>query len=72
MTTSPQTATLLPMTVPFSESLSETWLLERTYHAHLWTSHFPRVSVKHGCLKERITHTCGVGRNFLFPTSRSR
>ena len=37
MTTSPQTATLLPMTVPFSESLSETWLLERTYHAHLWS-----------------------------------
>src|SRR5438105_2032103 len=35
MTTSPQTATLLPMTVPFSERLSETWLLERTYHAHL-------------------------------------
>src|SRR5260370_29180460 len=37
MTTSPQTAPLLPMTVPFSESLSETWLLERTYHAHLWS-----------------------------------
>ena len=37
MTTSPQTATLLPMTVPFSERLSETWLLERTYHAHLWS-----------------------------------
>src|SRR5260221_12549503 len=35
MTTSPQTATLLPMTVPFSERLSETWLLERTYHAQL-------------------------------------
>ena len=35
MTTSPQTATLLPMTVPFSEHLSETWLLERTYHAQL-------------------------------------
>jgi len=35
MTTSPQTATLLPLTVPFSERLSETWLLERTYHAHL-------------------------------------
>ncbi len=33
MTASPQTATLLPMTVPFSERLSETWLLERTYHA---------------------------------------
>jgi hypothetical protein len=35
MTTSPQAATLLPMTVPFSERLSETWLLERTYHAQL-------------------------------------
>jgi hypothetical protein len=35
MTTSPQTATLLPMTVPFTERLSETWLLERTFHAHL-------------------------------------
>src|SRR5437016_13108071 len=35
MTTSPQTATLLPMTVPFSERLSEQWLLERTYHAQL-------------------------------------
>ncbi len=35
MTTSPQTATLLPMTVPFSERLSETWLLARTYHAQL-------------------------------------
>ena len=37
MTTSPQSATLLPMTVPFSERLSETWLLERTYHAQLWS-----------------------------------
>jgi hypothetical protein len=37
MTTLPQTATLLPMTVPFSERLSETWLLERTYHAQLWS-----------------------------------
>ena len=37
MTTSPQTATLLPMIVPFSERLSETWLLERTYHAQLWS-----------------------------------
>jgi hypothetical protein len=37
MTTSPQTATLLPITVPFSERLSETWLLERTYHAQLWS-----------------------------------
>jgi hypothetical protein len=37
MTTSPQTATLLPMTVPFSERLSETWLLARTYHAQLWS-----------------------------------
>ncbi len=27
----------LPMTVPFSERLSETWLLERTYHAQLWS-----------------------------------
>ncbi|MFL5655231.1 MAG: hypothetical protein ACJ8CB_13785, partial [Ktedonobacteraceae bacterium] len=27
--------TLLPMTVPFSERLSEQWLLERTYHAQL-------------------------------------
>jgi len=35
MTASPQTATLLPMTVPFSERLSEAWLLERTYHAQL-------------------------------------
>ena len=35
MTTSPQMATLLPMTVPYSERLSETWLLERTYHARL-------------------------------------
>jgi hypothetical protein len=35
MTTSPQTATPLPMTVPFSEHMSETWLLERTYHAQL-------------------------------------
>jgi hypothetical protein len=25
------------MTVPFSERLSETWLLERTYHAQLWS-----------------------------------
>ena len=32
MTTSPQTATLLPMTVPFSERLSETWLLVCYYH----------------------------------------
>lgn len=37
MTTSPQAATLLPMTVPFSERLSEIWLLERTYHAQLWS-----------------------------------
>jgi hypothetical protein len=37
MTISPQTATLLPTTVPFSERLSETWLLERTYHAQLWS-----------------------------------
>jgi hypothetical protein len=37
MTPSPQTATLLPMTVPFSERLSETWLLERTYHAQSWS-----------------------------------
>ena len=37
MTTSLQTATLLPMIVPFSERLSETWLLERTYHAQLWS-----------------------------------
>jgi hypothetical protein len=35
MTTSPQTAMQLPMTVPFSERLSEQWLLERTYHAQL-------------------------------------
>jgi hypothetical protein len=35
MTTSPPMATLLPMAVPFSEHLSETWLLERTYHARL-------------------------------------
>ena len=35
MITSPQTAMLLPMTVPFSEHLSEQWLLERTYHAQL-------------------------------------
>ena len=35
MTTALQTATLLPMTVPFSECLSETWLLDRTYHAQL-------------------------------------
>ncbi len=35
MTTSLQAATLLPMTVPFSERLSETWLLERTYHVRL-------------------------------------
>ncbi len=34
MTTSPQTA-IPPMTIPFSERLSETWLLERTYHAQL-------------------------------------
>src|SRR5213593_1167818 len=25
----------LPMTIPFSERLSEQWLLERTYHAYL-------------------------------------
>ena len=35
MTTSPQTAMLLPVTVAFSERLSEQWLLERTYHAQL-------------------------------------
>lgn len=35
MTTSPPTAPLLPITVPFSEHLSETWLLERTSHAQL-------------------------------------
>jgi hypothetical protein len=35
MTTSPSTAPLLPITVPFSEHLSETWLLERTSHAQL-------------------------------------
>jgi hypothetical protein len=35
MTISPPTAVLLPMTVPFSERLSEQWLLERTYHAQL-------------------------------------
>ncbi len=34
MTTSPQTA-IPPMTISFSERLSETWLLERTYHAQL-------------------------------------
>ena len=27
----------LTMTIPFSERLSETWLLERTYHAQLWS-----------------------------------
>ena len=37
MTTSPQTVTTLPMTASFPERLSETWLLERTYHAHLWS-----------------------------------
>jgi hypothetical protein len=36
MTTSPQTVTLPLMSGPFSERLSETWLLERTYHAQLW------------------------------------
>lgn len=35
MTTTPQVATLCPTTVPFSERLSETWLLERTVHAQL-------------------------------------
>lgn len=35
MTTTPQPTTLFPMTVPFSERLSETWLLERTFHAQL-------------------------------------
>ncbi|HEU5381205.1 MAG TPA: hypothetical protein VFV38_37750 [Ktedonobacteraceae bacterium] len=35
MTTSRQTATFLPVTVPFSEHLSETWLIERTSHAQL-------------------------------------
>jgi hypothetical protein len=35
MTTLPQTAPLLPRAVPFSEQLSETWLLERTSHAQL-------------------------------------
>ncbi len=35
MTTLPQKAPLLPRTVPFSERLSETWLLERTSHAQL-------------------------------------
>jgi hypothetical protein len=35
MTISLQTAALLPVTIPFSERLSETWLLERTYHAQL-------------------------------------
>jgi hypothetical protein len=35
MTTPRQTALLLPITVPFSDLLSETWLLERTYHAQL-------------------------------------
>lgn len=35
MTTSPPTAPLLPITVPFSERLSEAWLLERTSHAQL-------------------------------------
>ena len=35
MTTSPHTAPLLPRTVPFPEHLSETWLLERKYHAQL-------------------------------------
>jgi len=35
MTTSRQTATRFPMTVPFSEHLSEAWLLERTSHAQL-------------------------------------
>lgn len=35
MTTAPRTTSLLPMTVPFTESLSERWLLERTYHAQL-------------------------------------
>jgi hypothetical protein len=45
MTTSPQTATLLPMTVPFSERLSETWLLARTYHAQLQNGRELSVSV---------------------------
>jgi hypothetical protein len=31
------------MTVPFSERLSETWLLERTYHAHLWSGREQKV-----------------------------
>ena len=35
MTILPKTAAVLPMIVPFSERLSETWLLERTYHAQL-------------------------------------
>jgi hypothetical protein len=37
MTASSQMTQLLPMTVPFSERLSEAWLLERTYHARLRT-----------------------------------
>lgn len=35
MTTAPRTTSLPPMTVPFTERLSERWLLERTYHAQL-------------------------------------
>jgi hypothetical protein len=35
MTTSPPTDLLLPMTIPFSERLSEAWLLERASHAQL-------------------------------------
>ena len=27
----------MTMTIPFTERLSETWLLERMYHAQLWS-----------------------------------
>lgn len=52
MTTSSQKATILPMTIPFSERLSETWLLERTYHAQLRNGRELSVSDLTGAMKQ--------------------
>jgi hypothetical protein len=44
----------MTMTVPFSEHLSEQWLLERTYHAHLlngWELSIPSLT---GAMKQLI------------------
>jgi len=45
---------LMTMTIPFSEYLSEQWLLERTYHAHLRNGRELSVPSLTGAMKQLI------------------